>query len=225
MPKRGRSMRFDTLSARSVCSQHRQAHFLLKLKQRVFRKEPKPDLDISMSRSRLYWYNPTKHGLHHAAVLRNVCVVYRSMASQQRWLSGPAVHLGCGASGNNGCYCNPHHAISATNYINSCITAGCAKASSSLEPGVNAVPSLYNAYCSTALAAPAATSAAITAHTAAPAASQLNSQTTLQRDLTARSPQREKPRRHQVHPHLKRPRQVEYYSISFGSKVSAYPRS
>ena len=99
-----------------------------------------------------------------------------------------AVHLGCGAGGNNGCYCNSQYATSATNYINSCITAGCGKAISSLQPEVNAMLSLYNGYCSTALAAPAATSAATSAYTsastarstpsAAPAAGSLNSQTT-----------------------------------------------
>lgn len=63
-----------------------------------------------------------------------------------------AYDLDCGCSPLNGCFCNPKLASSASSYISSCVSTGCGRVDN-VDQDVTAMLSIYDSYCTTAMAA------------------------------------------------------------------------
>ena len=69
------------------------------------------------------------------------------------------IELGCGCASINGCYCNTGLANSASAYLSTCISGGCAENDPGWTTDLNSMIGLYDAYCLTANVAASTTAA------------------------------------------------------------------
>lgn len=75
------------------------------------------------------------------------------------------IELGCGCASINGCYCNTAMAKSASEFLSTCISSGCAGNDAGWTTDRDSMIALYNAYCLTANVAASSTKATTTSDT------------------------------------------------------------